>query len=1078
MKNPAHLINSRNRCFLIAAVVAAALPLAAQYTTATLGGTVVDASGANVPEADVTIRNVATDFSQTVRSDASGSFLFSRLPVGSYQLSVEKPGFSTYVQSGIELTVNQVANQNVTLQVGQVSERVTVEATADLVTTRTATAGQLIDTKRVVDLPLNGRGAQTLVFLAAGTVNLTSRYCGVDCHGGVYPGEQVAGVNGAGSGQVNYQLDATDHNDSYINMNLPFPNPDALQEFNLQSSNFTAEYGNAGGGVVNIVTRSGTNEFHGSAFEFLRNGRLNARNFFAPTSDTLKRNQFGVALGGPIVKSKLFFFGTYQGTIVRSAPAGRITFVPTAAERRGDFSGLTTPIIDPLTKQPFPNNQIPAGRLSQPAQYFLDRIPLPNGEDRQLTFGGAPTNYDDYQFMPKIDWYVTERQQLSGRYFFTDFNRPAIPDAENVLRSTGGNAVRVQNISLIHTYTLSPTLILNSTFGLNRQRGGSLAGAPFSFRDAGVNIAGPQDSLLAAPPSLNVSITGGFGIGTNHDGAFDRGSWTVREVVTKVAGAHELRFGGEAIRLANEINNTFQMMGNFNFSGQIAGDGMADFMLGEATRFTQGGGEFKDLKGTKWSLFLQDNWRVTQDLTLNLGVRWDPYLPYYDRQGRAVCFQPGQQSLRYPNAPVGLIYGGENHDPGCPVAGSENNWWNIGPRIGFAYRLTQDSKTSLRGGIGQYYTPPQTSQFNPFTNIAPFAPTFIFNGVSFEDPYKSAGVANPFPEQYGPTVRGPEATFTTPAAIRAYFTKDWRIPVLTTWNLILERQIGSTWVARAGYYGNKGTHLSFNGPFREVNPAIYIPGASTVANTQSRRVYQDFSNVGLVESSNNSHYNSLQLNLEKRFAQGLSILANYTWQKTIDDFGWVHPFNRRYDYAVANDDVTHVLKFSNIYEFPRANLNGFAGRLLNGWSVNSIVLWQSGFPLSIGSGLDNSFTGVGRDRADFLGGEAQLSYDRPHGEMIAMWFDTSRFTVNAPGTFGNSGRNNLRGPRFFNTDFSVIKDTRIRESASLQFRAEFFNLFNNVNFSGPSTNRSSAQFGRITLAGDPRILQFALKVQF
>jgi hypothetical protein len=520
------------------------------------------------------------------------------------------------------------------------------------------------------------------------------------------------------------------------------------------------------------------------------------------------------------------------------------------------------------------------------------------------------------------------------------------------------------------------------------------------------------------------------------------------------------------------------MMGNFSFSGQITGDGLADFLLGEAASFRQGGGEFKDLKGTTWSFFLQDNWRATQNLTLNLGVRWDPYFPYYDRQGRVVCFQPGQKSQRYPNAPVGLIYGGENHDPGCPVGGSENNIWNIGPRLGFAYRLTGDNKTSLRGGAGFFYTPPQSSQFNPFTNIAPFAPTFIFNGVRFDDPYASAGIPNPFPEQYGPTVRGPEATFTTPAAIRAYFSEDWRIPRLATWNLIIERQIGSTWVARAGYYGNKGTYLSFNGPFREVNPAVYIPGASTVGNTQARRVYSDFSNVGEVQSSNNSHYNSLQFNLEKRFANGLSLLANYTWQKTIDDFGWTNSANRRYDYAVSNDDVTHVLKFSNIYELPRFGLSGFAGRLLNGWSLNSIVLWQSGFPFSIGSGVDNSFTGIGRDRADFLGGEAQLSYGRPHGEMIQEWFETSLFAVNAPGTFGNSGRNNLRGPHFFNTDFSVIKDTRILENTSLQFRAEFFNIFNNVNFNGPVTNRSSGQFGRITSAQDPRILQFALKLVF
>lgn len=1061
-------------------VLVVLIPLPAQFTTATFGGSVLDSSGAAVPGARVTIANAATGYSQQAASDVNGGFLFSRVPVGTYELRVEKDGFTTYVQSGITLTVNQVANQVVNLQVGQITERVTVEANAELVTTRSATQGQLIDAKRVVDLPLNGRGAQALVFLSAGTVNLTGRYCGENCHGGVYPGSQVAGVNGAGSANVNYQLDGTDHNDSYINMNLPFPNPDALQEFNLQSSNFTAEYGNAAGGVVNVVTRSGSNDFHGSAFYFLRNGAMNARNFFAPTQDTLKRNQFGGSAGGRIIPNKLFYFGSYQGTILRAAPAGRIAFVPTAAERQGDFSGITAPILDPATNQPFPNNMIPADRLSKPAQYFNDRIPLPNGIGRELTFGGAQQASNDHQFMPKIDWYINDKQQVSGRYFFSDFDRPAVADGENVLRSTGGNAVRVQNISLIHTYTASPTLLLNTTFGWNSQTGGSLSGAPFSFRDAGVNIAGPQDSALKAPPALNLGTTGGFSIGTNHNGQFDRGSWTIREVATKIIGSHELRFGGEMVRLSNLINNTFQMMGNFQFNGQItgAGEGLADYMIGQASSFTQGGGEFKDLLGTKWGFFVQDNWRVNQSLTINLGVRWDPYLPYYDREGRVVCMQMGQQSTRYPNAPLGLTYGGKDqNDAGCPVAGSENNWWNIGPRAGFAYRLTRDNKTSLRGGAGMYYTPPQSSQFNPFTNIAPFAPTFTFNGVAFDDPYASKGVVNPFPAQYGPAVPGPEVAFTTPAGIRAFFVKDWRIPQLITWNLIIERQFGGSWLARGGYYGNKGTYLSFNGPFREMNPAVYVPGNSTVGNTQARRPYSDFSNIGEVQSSNNSNYHSMQVALEKRFSKGLSILANYTWQRTMDDFGWSDPNNRSRDYAVSSDDVGHVFKFSNLYEFPRlAVSNGFTDRLINGWSVNAIVFWQTGFPLNVSSGADRSFTGVGRDRADYLGGPAQLSYGRSHGEMIAQWFDTTQYALNEIGTFGNSGRNSLRGPRYFNTDISIIKDIRIWEQMAVQIRGEAFNVFNNVNFNGPNTTRSSTQFGRITSAQDPRILQIAAKI--
>ncbi|MBK5295279.1 MAG: TonB-dependent receptor [Acidobacteriia bacterium] len=1052
----------------------------AQSTTASLGGTVADSTGASLPEAKVNVRHVDTGFAQSVTTDASGAFLFSRLPIGNYELRVERAGFSTYVQTGITLTVAQAAHHIVTLQVGQLTERVTVEGNIDLVDTRTGTVGQLVDQKRVVELPLNGRLAQRLVFLSAGTVDLGRNGCRICGHGGVYPGEQTAGVNGAGMAQVNYQLDGAGHNDTYLNVNVPFPNPDSVQEFNLQSSNFSAEYGNAAGGIVNIVTKSGTNEIHGSLFEFLRNGKLNARNFFAPSQDTLKRNQYGASVGGPIKKDKLFFFGTYQSTPIRSAASGRTAFVPTAAERAGDFSGIARQLIDPVSKQPIPGNRIPASRLNPVSNFFLKTIPLPNRGDRELNFPGTPSIESENQFMGKVDYNMT-RHQLSGRYFFTDYDRPPVIPTGNLLQATNtGNAVRVQNVSINHNYTLTPTLMINSTFGLNRQRGGSSSSAPFSFPDAGVKISSAKSSALKAPPELIVNVTGAFGLSTNHLGDFDRGDFTIRESVTLIRGAHELHFGGEAVRVSNHITNTFRMDGNFTFNGQLSGDGLADFMMGRASGFVQGGGEFKDLKGTRWGFFAQDNWRASKRLTLNLGVRWDPYWPYYDRSGRVVCFQPGVKSARYPNAPAGMIYGGENHDQTCPTGGSEPNTGNIAPRLGFAYRLSQDGKTSLRGGAGYFYTPIQASAFNPFTNIAPFAPGFSFNDVAFEDPFGSAGVRNPFPEQYGPRVPGPEATFVVPTEIRATFAKDFRTPLLTTWNLTLERQIGTDWVFRAAYIGNKGTYFfGAAEASRETNPARAVPGIPlTVGTTQARRQHKDFSNIGLYESSNNTNYHSLQLNAEKRFGRGLSVLANYTWSKKFDDYGWNNPYDRRFSYGLSSEDVPHNFRFSNVWDIPRMKVPRTLGVLVNGWMVNSIITWQSGFPFTITSGRDNSFTGVNRDRADFLGGEANLGSGRPHGEIVARYFDTSKFVPNAIGTFGNSGKNNLRAPRYFNTDIGVLKSNRLTERVSLQFRAEFFNIFNNVNFNGPTSNQSSAQFGRITSALDPRILQFGMKLLF
>jgi hypothetical protein len=1049
-------------------------PVSAQFTTASLNGIVVDPSGAAVPAAKVSVRNTGTGFELTTTTEDTGLYVFPRLPVGSYTLRVEKEGFSTYVQDGIVLTVNRSATQNVSLRVGEVSESVTVTSDVDLVTTGTATVGQLVDARRVVDLPLNGRRAQSLLYLAAGTIDVDQvRSLG---YGGVYPGEQLANVNGTGLGQVNYQLDGAGHNDTYLNLNLPFPNPDSIQEFNLQADNLSAQYGNAAGGIVNIATKSGTNEIHGSVFEFLRNGALNARNFFAPTHDSLKRNQFGGSIGGPIKKDKLFYFGTFQATRIRTAPEGQIAFVPTEAQRRGDFSSLDVQLVDPLNGQPFANNQIPDSRLSPVAKFLLGGIPLPNGPGQQLTYTGRSGDQNENQFMIKAD-YNAGRHQINGRYFFSDFDELGAFSEKNLLAASSDiHGVRVQNVAFNHTFTARPTLLINTWFGWNQQRGGHFPNATFGFPEAGSTISAPPD------PQLAFNVDGYFSVTTSERGDFDRGDWTVREDVTWTKGSHELHFGAEVVRVKNHLDNTYLQSGNFTFGNQLSGDNLADFMLGRASDFIQGGGEFKLMRGTRLGFFAQDNWRVNPNLTLNLGLRWDPSLPYVEVEQRITCFQPGAKSLRYPNAPVGLVYGGETPDPGCPSAGYNSNLMNFAPRIGFAYRLTKDGKTSLRGGAGFYYTPVFSAlvymYFDP-----PFQPSYEFNDVSLDDPWGSIGIPSPFPAQYGSNVPGPEATFVTPVSLY-YMQKDFRIPQIATWNLTLERQIASSWVIRAAYVGNKGTYISGSddyNPAQEVNPAIYIPGASTVDNTQERRRFQDFSSVGAIVSAHNSHYHSGQLTVEKRFGQGLSLLASHTWARLLDDAGWTNPFNRSFDHGRAREDVAHNFKLSSIYEVPRLRLTGVAGAILNGWGITSNVAWRGGFPFPLRSGKDNSFSGVGRDRPDFIGTDihaAQLSSDRPHGEMVSEFFDTSLFVQNAQGTFGNTGRNVLRGPKSFNTDLGVLKTARITERTALQFRAEFFNLFNNVNFRLPNSRLTSASFGAITSAYDPRIIQFALKLTF
>ena len=1085
----------------------ASLPLFAQFTTARLSGRVVDPSGAAVPEATVTVQNTGTGVSRSAKTGTAGDYLFPALPVGNYKLTVEKSGFQTYVQSGIVLTVNQAATQDVSLKIGTTTERVTVSSNAPLVTTSSPTTGQLINERSIEDLPLNGRMAQSLVFLMAGANDVTDQYCGVGCEGGSYPGEQYANVNGGGPNGVNYQMDGADNNDTYMNTNLPFPNPDAIQEFNVQTGNMSAEYGNAISGVVNVVTKSGTNQFHGDAFDFVRNYKFDARNFFAPTRDTLKQNQFGATLGGPIKKDKLFFFGSYQGTRTRTAPNGNIVYVPTPSERTGDFgdfcstydsSGLCTDpngtqLTNPDTGAPIPYNNLTAAglTLSPAAQNLLKYIPLPNGPGGELNYLGAANNSDENQFLGKIDFYAG-KHHFSGHYFYTKFSLPAVPMTNNNLLTIQGNAnqVRVQTIAVNDSYTATPNLLFNTWFGWNKQDGGYIPGVPFSANALGSQIA-PSPS-----PQLTILVDGYFDVIGPNVGAYNRGDQTLREVATLVKGRNTLTFGGEMLRVVAPISNQYLQGGSYEFGGTFTGNNLADLMLGDVSLFNQGGGIYADITGYNWAAFIQDDWRVTPRLMLSGGLRWQPLLPYTDSHNRLPCFQPGKQSTLYPNAPLGLLLAG---DPGCPRGTYHSTLDSFAPRIGFAYRLTNDGKTSLRGGAGFYFQPPETLAYQDDAGTPPFAPIITLPTssqlyASFDDPYGSAGIANPFPQDFGPKLPSSNFVFPLPATLAYFFPLGFKEPEITIWNLTLERQLGKSMMIKAAYFGNKGTHLfptSDQQPMPDINAGLYSLGGA--------RPYPDFGPIGMMDSGYNSNYNSLQLTLEKRMSHGLSFLANYTWSKALNDFSQsvfnaayyqTYPFNRNANYGPGTTNVPQAIKFSGTWQVPHFNFHGASDKLLNGWAVAPLITWRSGFPFSIMSGVDNSMSGDYVDRADFVPGftiaQARLDPNRSHAALIQEYFNPAAFTQNALGTYGNTGKNILVGPGLFDTDIALLKDTKIGDRYTLQFRAEAFNAFNNVNFGQPDYFWSDSAvaggpgtFGQITYTStDPRIIQFALKLLF
>jgi hypothetical protein len=1092
-------------------------PVCAQYTTARLSGIVSDPSGAVVAGATITVQDMGTGYTQTTVSTASGQYLFPSLPVGDYQITLSMAGYTRYVQKGVVLSVGQAASQNVQLQVGKVEQQVVVTANSSLVTTDSATVGQLIDQKEISELPLNGRDVQQLVFLAPGTTNVTANYCAANCEGGVFPSEQYAKVNGGGANGVNYLLDGVDANDTYINANVPFPNPDAIQEFNLITGNMSASFGNAIGGVVNVVTKSGTDQIHGDLFEFLQNNVLDASNYFSGgLVNPLKQNQFGGSVGGPIIKNRLFYFGSYQGTRFRTAQNGQIASVPNAAERTGDFSDLlpATQLVNPNTGLNYTNNQVP---VSPVATYFLNHIPLPNGPNDQLTFNGGPDAQNTDEYLAKIDFNIG-KHHLSGHYFQMNYTDPVfVPPANNLLQLRGdAEHLVLKNISIVDIYTISPTFLLSSYFGYNSENGTTLSSAPFSFADAGSNIAVPQNLGGGNSAVLNLTVGGDIFLPGTPYGLWNRGDQSLREIATWMKGKHEVQFGGEILRVRLPMGNQYQESGVFDFE-DLTGSPLADFETGVVSSFTQGGGLYLDVTGYRESLFVQDNWKTTSRLLLSAGLRWDPFFPYTDSEGRVACFVPGAQSQRFPNAPVGMLFGGSHHDPGCPASSIYNNPKNFGPRLGFAYRITEDGNTSIRGGAGYYYEAPNTVAFEDVVGVPPFAPIVNLSNVSVADPYAGSGVTSPFPAQFGPINPTPSNAIFPSGGISfsQIFDRHFRLPMVLSYNLTLERGFKQDWMLRVAYVGNNGHHLSGTGDqesgLLQLNPAIYIPGTnpltgqpnSTEANEPSRLVYPNYGSIGSINSGVDSNYNAAQITLTKRMTHGFSFLTNFTWARELDDFAPAggSPFltnscycGRYFDYGPSDDDLNKTFKINGEYLVPRVGLPKVIDKIVNGWELSGTVTWQTGFPFTIFSGADNSLSGMLGDRADLAVSSVQqavLGSGRSHAAEVQEWFNTNAFVPNATGTFGDTGKNILRGPRFFDADLAAVKNAKITERLSMEFRAEFFNAFNNVNFGRPDGNLADlgTTFGEITgMAGSsssntygtaqPRIIQFAMKLAF
>lgn len=1062
------------------------LPLTAAalaQNSATIYGTISDAGGAVVPGAAVTVTHADTGATRNTVTDATGSYVVVQLTLGRFTLRAQSAGFKEYVQSDIVLQVGENRRADFALEVGSVNERVEVEAEAAQVETRRGGVSQVIDMNRVAHLPLNGRNP----------VQLQYQVPGVGRRGGVDQQQnETVSVNGSGFRFNNYALDGSDNHDPFFNTAAPFPNPDALQEFNVETSSYGAEKGRNSGAYISAVTKSGTNQLHGSAFEFLRNKAVNATNFFSPVvggrklDDGLKRNQFGGTLGGPVVLPKLyngrdksFFFFSYQGTRQRQVPITAQIVVPTVAMRGGDFSSLLPGRrLRDFTKDAtapdafFAGNQIPAARISPISQAILNFIPPPSSGN--VIFTAAPQPFDENQWLVKNDQQLGGNNRLSGRYYRSFGKTQGFLNPTNYLETTTGRTWLNQSISFTDTHIFGPTVTNQALFSFNRTDGNNIPVFPAkSFKELGINLYNDDR------PQWFVAVAGYWGtLNTGDTNQFLRDEYQVSDVLRWTKGRHSISMGGEYGRGIGDVVNNFRANGRFTFNGSapFTTDAFADFLLGKFSDIQQGIGEYRNTRFNRVSMFFADSFKVRRRFTLDLGVRYEPFFPYTELNNKIAAWHPGERSQRYPNAPLGVVFVG---DPGVDPGGHPRVWNNLAPRVGFAWDVFGDGKTAIRGGYGIFFDMANTIEMNNQANQAPFGTVVTRNGDSLNsiaNPY--AGAVNPFPASLNP---GSDATFPQFSS-QFLFAGDMRNPYVQSFNLTVEREVKGGFVARASYAGSKATRLI---SIRELNPATFAVGATTATTNQRRPLAPGLGSTALVEPVANSTFNALQLTLERRFNNGFSILTNYQFSKSLDDgsgnkgtgISVTNPFNRRFDRGRSDFDRTHVFNLSGLWELPVKFQKKAMNGVLGGWNLNAIVSLMSGYPLTIGSGVDNARTGTGGQRADLIG-DPYISGERTRNEIINQYLSKAAFAPNAIGTYGNLGRNTFEGPGYANLDLGLAKDFKFTERFVTTLRFETFNSLNRVNLNPPTTGQNSANFMRITAAQDPRILQFALRMRW
>jgi hypothetical protein len=1095
--------------FLFAAMIATTTTCLAQFDSGTVLGTIKDASGAVVVGSKVTLTNVKTGIVSTAQSDSSGNYQFLNVQIGEYAVKAEQPGFKAALAESFSVTVSARQRVDLTLQLGAVTESVMVTGAAAALETESSDRGQVINNVTIVNLPLNGRSYADLALLAPG---VRKSFLAMDQSSSNYR-ESSFNVNGLRSALNNFQVDGVDNN-TYATSNQGYSNqaiqlsPDAVQEFKVQTNNFSAEYGRAGGAIVNVSVKSGTNDFHGAAWDYLRNTSLNAVGYFKPAlgKPVFQQNQFGGAFGGRVIRNKTFFFADYEG-LRRTTKSLSFQTIPNADQRNGVFttsSGAPMPIENPYTGELYSNGQIPKSLITSFAQKVFSQLPAP-------TTAGFSNNYQALPRIPtvdnkgdiRIDHYFNSKVTSFFRYSQREFNQtdtPVLPLPLGNDSSNGNVNIANKQFAGAVTYTISPSSLIEVRMGITKSIGGKWPiqiGLPNMEQEYGIKGL-PTDPELAG--GLNTqSISGYAGMGRRGSTPQFQNPLVMNPKVnySKIFARHTVKLGWELQTINTEVLDFSPQYGQDSYSGQFSAPtgsssnnvyNIADFLFGARSGYSLTNTFVAQYRQRMNFMYLQDDWKVSSKLTLNLGVRYEYATPQWEDGNHLANYDLSTQKPFY--ASSGDMFNRALVHP------DKNNW---APRVGLAYSILP--KTVIRSGYGISYI-----HFNRLggENLLAYNPPSVINtGITNPDPLNAptcaADVA--LTNCFRPTMLGYTSTMIDPSRVNLtnvslrYTPPNNRTGYVQSWHFTIQRELGKGFVFDVGYVGNRSVKLV---TLADVNQArAQNPNENISLN--ARRPMQAFGEMEISWGGGFAAYNALQTKLEKRFSGGLYLLNSFTWSKVLDNAAGhletANGDNSRMNYNDQKSEKgvgSYNQPFGNtstlVYDLPYgkgrkfgAHANGFLEAFLGGWRGTLINTMSSGLPVNLtyGPATRYSVSGMPTYRPNVTGDPLA-----PEGQRsIDTYFNLNNVVIPVdpthPYPFGNAGRNLVRSYALYQADMGLHKEFRLwQESKKLEFRSEFFNLFNKTNFQAPNSTRSSSAFGTIRSAFPARMIQMALRFAF